>query len=144
MVVTAYAPPTSAARQVQARRASGTMTSTAIAAARIRRRGAVWLTRSGSVPEIVADSPARSPTGKFDASTTAGARNVRSINPPAARRRRGARARRLQRRRQPGGGARTGSHSLERRRDAGGAEQGRHRVHVVRGAARPATRLVPS
>ncbi len=37
MVVTAYAPPTSAARQVQARRASGTMTSTATAATAPRR-----------------------------------------------------------------------------------------------------------
>src|SRR2546427_761204 len=46
----------------------------------------------------MADSPPCSPTGKFDAPTTAGGRNVRSIDPPAARRRRGARARRLRRR----------------------------------------------
>src|SRR2546427_744365 len=51
----------------------------------------------------MADSPPCSPTGKFDAPTTAGGRNVRSIDPPAARRRRGARARRLRRRRRPRG-----------------------------------------
>src|SRR5207253_1664134 len=84
--------------------------------------------------------PPRSPPGKFDATISAGARNVRSIDAPAARPRGGARARRLRPRRRPGG-PRAGPRPLERRRDDGGAGQGRHLFHLVRGAACAATRL---
>src|SRR5213080_96609 len=105
-------------------------------------------TRRGSLDQAPSRDPGRlaprPPTGNFDAApSTAGACNVRSIDDPAARHAGRARSGGVRRGPHQSGGPRASPRPLERRRDLGGAGQGLHFSHLVRGAARAATRVVP-